>query len=86
MPWPRTSPSHSPHNEDLAQRLEAKLSAGEQNRYFLLAGFCFLLTINCVVSRNLFVPLLLVLGLIYRQNKVKVEGWARAELLAQEQM
>jgi hypothetical protein len=30
--------------------------------------------------------LLLVLGLIYRQNKVKVEGWVRAELLAQEQM
>ncbi|CAM6022277.1 unnamed protein product [Sphagnum balticum] len=51
-PWPRTSPSHSPHNEDLAQRLEAQLSVAEQNR----------------------------------QNKVKVEGWVRAELLAQEQM
>jgi hypothetical protein len=51
-----------------------------------LAGFCFQLTSNCVVSRNLFVPLLLVLGSIYRQNKVKVEGWVGAELLAQEQM
>jgi hypothetical protein len=38
-PWPRTSPSHSPHNEDLAQRLEAKLSAAEQKRYFFWLVF-----------------------------------------------
>jgi hypothetical protein len=36
-PWPRTSPSHSPLNQDLAQRLEAKLSAAEQRRAELLA-------------------------------------------------